>query len=177
VGPLAVIDETSLALSVHVMEQTEADLKAENKPYVAPPGQGVIVRMVKEFKRPGRSGSAGFYDYPQGARKTLWPELGRIFGKPDARYELDELKDRFLYRQAIETARCLEEGVLETVHDANIGSIFGIGFPAWTGGAAQFIDHVGPQAFVARAEALAQRCGERFIPPAIVRDKARRAGV
>jgi len=168
VGPLAVIDETSLSLSVHVMEQAAADLKAEGKSYVAPPGQGVIVRMVKEFKRPGRVGGAGFYDYPQGGRKALWPELARIFGRPDVRYRLDDLKDRFLYRQAIETARCLEEGVLETVHDANIGSIFGIGFPAWTGGARQFIDHVGARAFVARAEALATAYGERFAPPATI---------
>jgi len=173
VGPLAVLDETSLALSVHVMEQTEADLKAEGKATVAPPGQGVIVRMVKEFKRAGRAAGAGFYDYPQGGRKSLWPELGKIFGKPEARYALAELKDRFLYRQAIETARCLEEGVLETVHDANIGSIFGIGFPAWTGGALQFINHVGAAAFVERADALAKTCGERFAPPAIVRAKAK----
>jgi 3-hydroxyacyl-CoA dehydrogenase/enoyl-CoA hydratase/3-hydroxybutyryl-CoA epimerase len=174
VGPLAVIDETSLSLSVHVMEQTEADLRAEGKAAVAPPGQQVIVRMVKEFKRPGRAAGAGFYDYPQGGRKRLWPELARIFGKPGARYDLDTLKDRFLYRQAIETARCLEEGVLETVHDANIGSIFGIGFPAWTGGAAQFINHVGAKAFAERADALANACGERFTPPAIVREKAQR---
>ena len=174
VGPLAVIDETSLALSVHVMEQTAADLEADGRRYVAPPGQGVIVRMVKEFKRPGRAAGAGFYDYPQGGRKTLWPELARIFARPDARYELAELKDRILYRQAIEAARCLEEGVLETVHDANIGSIFGIGFPAWTGGALQFINDVGPAAFVARAEALTDRHGERFAPPTIVRDKAKR---
>ncbi|MGW8269622.1 MAG: 3-hydroxyacyl-CoA dehydrogenase NAD-binding domain-containing protein [Burkholderiales bacterium] len=174
VGPLAVIDETSLSLSVHVMEQTAADLKAEGQAYVAPPGQDVIVRMVKEFKRPGRAGGAGFYDYAPGKRKTLWPELARIFGKPDTRYALDELKDRFLYRQAIETARCLEEGVLETAHDANIGSIFGIGFPAWTGGALQFINSVGAAAFAARADALAKSYGARFALPAIVRDKAKR---
>ena len=167
VGPLAVVDETSLALSVHVMEQTEADLRAEGKTYAAPPGQNVILRMVKEFERPGRAAGAGFYDYPQGGRKRLWPELAKIFGKPDARYEVDELKDRFLYRQAIETARCLEEGVLETVHDANIGSIFGIGFPAWTGGALQFISHVGRDAFIKRAEALAKAHGARFAPPAL----------
>jgi len=174
VGPLAVIDETSLSLSVHVMEQTAADLKAEGRAAVAPPGQDVIVRMVKEFKRPGRAGGAGFYDYAPGKRKTLWPELDRIFGRADARYSMDELKERFLYRQAIETARCLEEGVLESVHDANIGSIFGIGFPAWTGGALQFINHVGVAAFAARADALTKTYGERFTPPSIVREKARR---
>jgi 3-hydroxyacyl-CoA dehydrogenase/enoyl-CoA hydratase/3-hydroxybutyryl-CoA epimerase len=82
------------------------------------------------------------------------------------------MKDRILYRQAIETARCLEEGVLTTVHDANIGSIFGIGFPAWTGGALQFINHVGTAKFVARADELAKKFGERFAPPKLLRDKA-----
>ncbi len=173
VGPLAVIDETSMSLSVHVMEQTRADLAAEGKTYVAPPGQAVVMRMVKEFKRPGRAGGGGFYEYPKGGRKFLWPELARIFGKPGVTYDFEELKERILYRQAIETARCFEERVLETVHDANIGSIFGIGFPAWTGGALQYINHVGPAKFVARADQLAKKCGERFAVPKVVREKAK----
>ena len=82
------------------------------------------------------------------------------------------MKDRILYRQVIETARCLDEGVLTTVHDANIGSIFGIGFPAWTGGALQFINSVGPAKFVARADELAKRHGERFLPPKLLRENA-----
>ncbi len=82
------------------------------------------------------------------------------------------MKDRILYRQAIEAARCMEEGVLTTVHDANIGSIFGIGFPAWTGGALQFVNHVGVKKFVERADALAKKYGERFAPPKLLRDKA-----
>jgi len=89
-------------------------------------------------------------------------------------WDLQEMKDRILYRQAIETARCLEEGVLTTTHDANIGSIYGIGFPAWTGGAAQFINSVGVKEFVARADALAAKYGERFAPPKLLRDKAAR---
>ena len=129
VGPLAVIDETSMSLSVHVMEQTRADLEAEGKKYAPQPGQEVIVRMVKEFKRPGRAGGGGFYEYPKDGKKFLWPELAKIFGKKNAKWDFEELKERILYRQAIETARCLEEGVLEHVHDGNIGSIFGIGFP------------------------------------------------
>jgi 3-hydroxyacyl-CoA dehydrogenase/enoyl-CoA hydratase/3-hydroxybutyryl-CoA epimerase len=173
VGPLEVIDQTSMSLSMHVMEQTIADLKAEGKPLPPEhPGQQVIVRMVKEFNRPGRAAGGGFYDYPKDGKKTLWPELGRIFGKPGVKYDVQEMKDRILYRQAIETARCLEEGVLTTAHDANIGSIYGIGFPAWTGGAAQFIDMVGTAKFVARADALAKKYGERFAPPKLLRDKA-----
>jgi 3-hydroxyacyl-CoA dehydrogenase/enoyl-CoA hydratase/3-hydroxybutyryl-CoA epimerase len=173
VGPLEVIDQTSLSLSVHVMEQTIADLKAEGKPLPPEhPGQQVIVRMVKEFHRAGRAAGGGFYDYPKDGRKTLWPELARIFGKSGAQWDLQELKDRILYRQSIEAARCLEEGVLTTVHDANIGSIFGIGFPAWTGGALQFVNSVGVRKFVERAEELAKKHGERFAPPGLLRDKA-----
>jgi 3-hydroxyacyl-CoA dehydrogenase/enoyl-CoA hydratase/3-hydroxybutyryl-CoA epimerase len=172
VGPLAVIDETSMSLSVAVMEQTKADLEAEGKKYAPQPGQEVIQRMVKEFKRPGRAGGGGFYEYPKEGRKFLWPELAKHFGKKNARYDFEELKERILYRQAIETARCLEKGVLEHVHDGNIGSIFGIGFPAWAGGALQYVNHVGARAFVKRADELAKKCGPRFAPPKLLRELA-----
>ncbi|HLX80716.1 MAG TPA: 3-hydroxyacyl-CoA dehydrogenase NAD-binding domain-containing protein [Burkholderiales bacterium] len=173
VGPLEVIDQTSMSLSMHVMEQTVADLKAEGKPLPPEhPGQKVIVKMVKELNRPGRAAGGGFYEYPKDGRKFLWPGLGRIFNGRNVKWNIEELKDRILYRQAIETARCLEEGVLTTAHDANIGSIFGIGFPAWTGGALQFVNYVGPASFVARADELAKKFGERFAPPKLLRDKA-----
>ncbi len=171
VGPLAVVDETSLALAVHVREEMRKDLEAEGKPYVAQPGEALVLRMVRELGRPGRAGGGGFYDYPEGAPKRLWPGL-KQFEKKGVAWDVQELKDRLLYRQAIETARCLEEGVLANVHDANIGSIFGIGFPAWTGGALQFINSEGPAKFVARADALAAKHGPRFAVPAIVRAKA-----
>jgi 3-hydroxyacyl-CoA dehydrogenase/enoyl-CoA hydratase/3-hydroxybutyryl-CoA epimerase len=172
VGPLAVIDETSMALSVAVMEQTKADLEAEGKKYAPQPGQEVIHRMVKEFKRPGRAGGGGFYEYPKEGKKYLWPELAKIFGRKGAQWDFEELKERLLYRQAIETARCLEEGVLEHVHDGNIGSIFGIGFPAWAGGALQYVNHVGTKKFVKRAEELSKKVGPRFAPPKLLRDLA-----
>ncbi len=162
VGPLAVLDETALSLSVHVLDQTRADLAAEGKTYAAAPGELLVERMVKQHNRPGRAGGGGFYDYPKGAKKTLWPELKPLFEKTAVGWDIQELKDRLLYRQAIETARCLSEGVLTSVHDANIGSIFGIGFPAWTGGAMQFIYGMGIDAFIARAEQLAARYGDGF---------------
>jgi len=162
-----------MSLSVAVMEQTAADLKAEGKPLPAQhPGHDVIVRMVKELQRPGRAAGAGFYEYPKEGRKFLWPGLAKTFGKPGAAYDIEELKERILYRQSIETARCLEEGVLTTVHDANIGSIFGIGFPVWTGGALQYVNHVGAAKFVQRADELAKKYGPRFEPPKILRDAA-----
>ncbi len=162
VGPLAVLDETALSLSVHVLDQTRADLAAEGKTHHATPGEILVERMVKEFKRPGRAGGGGFYDYPAGAKKTLWPDLKTLFEKPSIAWDLQDIKDRLLYRQAVETARCLQEGVLTTVHDANIGSIFGIGFPAWAGGAMQFIYGMGIDDFIARADALAQKFGPGF---------------
>ena len=92
----------------------------------------------------------------------MWPELKGLFEKQDAKWNITDLKDRLLYRQAVETARCLSEGVLTSVHDANIGSIFGIGFPAWTGGAMQFIYGMGCDAFEARAAELAAQFGDGF---------------
>jgi 3-hydroxyacyl-CoA dehydrogenase/enoyl-CoA hydratase/3-hydroxybutyryl-CoA epimerase len=164
VGPLAVLDETSLSLSVHVMEQTRADLAAEGKSHTLSAGERLVERMVKELKRPGRAGGGGFYDYPKEGPKRLWPELKTRFETPEgaAQADFELLGRRFLYRQAIETARCLAEGVLTSTHEANIGSIFGIGFPAWTGGAMQFIAAEGRERFIARADELAARCGERF---------------
>ena len=125
---------------------------------------------MKELKRPGRAGGGGFYDYPAGEKKRLWPELQALFEKPDVTWSVGEVQDRLLYRQAIETARCLAEGVLTSVHDANIGSIFGIGFPAWTGGAMQFIYGTGVDAFLRRAEALAAKFGAGFVVDAKVRE-------
>ena len=161
VGPLAVLDETALSLSVHVLDQTRADFQAEGKTYAATPGELLVERMVKELKRPGRAAGGGFYDYPAGQKKVLWSQLKPLFEKSVA-WDLQEIKDRLLYRQAVETARCLQENVLTTVHDGNIGSIFGIGFPAWTGGALQFIYGQGIEAFAARCAVLAQRHGAGF---------------
>jgi 3-hydroxyacyl-CoA dehydrogenase/enoyl-CoA hydratase/3-hydroxybutyryl-CoA epimerase len=164
VGPLAVLDETALTLSLHVMDQTRADFEAEGKSYTPSPGELLVAEMVRKHERPGRAGGGGFYEYPaeKGAKKFLWPRLKDLFEKPDAKWNITDLKDRLLYRQAVETARCLSENVLTTVHDANIGSIFGIGFPAWTGGAMQFIYGMGIEAFEARAAELAQRYGAGF---------------
>ncbi|CAN7254300.1 3-hydroxyacyl-CoA dehydrogenase NAD-binding domain-containing protein [Polaromonas sp. LjRoot131] len=176
VGPLAVLDETALSLSVHVLDQTRTDFSAEGKSYTATQGELLVERMVKELHRPGRAAGGGFYDYPAepGAKKQLWPELKPLFEKPGAAWDIEELKDRLLYRQAVETARCLGEGVLTTVHDANIGSIFGIGFPAWTGGAMQFIYGMGLEAFARRCDELAAKFGSGFALGDTVKDAIRK---
>jgi len=175
VGPLAVLDETALSLSVHVLDQTRTDFTAEGKTYIATPGELLVERMVKELRRPGRAAGGGFYDYPTepGAKKQLWPELKPLFERPGTAWDIDELKDRLLYRQAVETARCLSEGVLTTVHDANIGSIFGIGFPAWTGGAMQFIYGMGVDTFARRCDELAAKFGPGFALSDAVKDAIR----
>ena len=164
VGPLAVLDETALSLSLHVMEQTMADFAAEGKTYAPTPGEQLVADMVRQHGRPGRAGGGGFYDYPaeKGARKALWPQLKTLFEKPGQPWDMADIQDRLLYRQAIETARCLSENVLTSVAEANIGSIFGIGFPAWTGGAMQFIYGMGIENFERRAKQLAERFGPGF---------------
>ena len=162
VGPLAVIDETALTLSVHVLEQTREDFKKEGRTYAESPGELLVERMVKAFKRGGRASGGGFYDYPAGQKKMLWPELKKIFEKSQGTFDQQDIKDRILYRQAIETARCLDEGVLTSVHEGNIGSIFGIGYPAWTGGALQFIYGMGVSNFAKRSQELAAQYGDGF---------------
>jgi 3-hydroxyacyl-CoA dehydrogenase/enoyl-CoA hydratase/3-hydroxybutyryl-CoA epimerase len=172
VGPLAVLDETALSLSVHVLDQTRADYRAEGKTHIASPGELLVERMVKEFDRNGRAAGAGFYEYPQekGAKKFLWPQLKELFEKAGVPWDMQDLKDRLLYRQSVETARCLAENVLTSTHDANIGSIFGIGFPGWTGGAMQFIYGTGIENFCARAAQLADRHGSGFAIAPKVKD-------
>ncbi|MBM3408544.1 MAG: hypothetical protein FJY25_14700 [Betaproteobacteria bacterium] len=133
----------------------------------------VLEKMSHGYKRLGRAWGAGFYDYPADGPKTLWSGLS-VFARGAKRQpSLDDIRDRLLTIQALETLRCIDEGVLESVRDANIGSILGWGFPAWTGGAIQYINHVGLQRFTERAAALAAQYGERFQPPESLLARAR----
>ncbi len=174
VGPLAISDEVSMTLMQHIRAQSRKDTEAAGGTWQPHPAEAVIDRMVDEFGRKGKAAGAGFYDYPANGKKQLWADLENLFvDSARARsVALQDLKDRILFIQAIETVRCLEEGVLRTVADANIGSIFGIGYAPWTGGAIQFINQYGVRAFAARARALADQYGERFNPPALLLEKA-----
>jgi len=172
VGPLAVSDEVSLSLMSHIRQQAQKDLEAEGKVAAKNPSTEVIDLLVNDYQRTGKAAGAGFYDYPEGQPKRLWPELKARFEKPDRQIPGQDIRDRLLFIQAIETVRCLEEGVLLSMAEANIGSIFGIGFAAWTGGAVQFINQYGLKAFIARAEQLAVQYGERFEPPRLLLDRA-----
>lgn len=135
--------------------------------------------MIDEFGRKGRSTGAGFYEYADGKRVGLWSGL-ETFRRDGARTEIpfEDIKERMLFIEAVETVRCLEEGVLESTTDANVGSILGIGYPGWTGGVARYIDQYpgGIQGFVSRAQLLAARYGDRFLPPQLLLDKAATGG-
>ncbi len=169
VGPLAIQDEVSLTLSEHIAAETRKALQAEGKERPRSGADEVIETMIHQFNRKGKAAGAGFYDYPEGGKKSLWEGLS--YWKKEQTVDEQELIDRFLFVQSLDTLRCLEEGVLESVVDGNVGSIFGIGFAPWTGGALQFLNQYGLKDALNRAQALEQRYGERFAPPQLLKDK------
>ena len=172
--PLALLDEVSLALSLHVADQTKKDFAAEGKPYAEHPGMAAV-RQLCEIGRIGKKAGMGFYDWGDDG-KQLWPGLSGCFPLTTQQPEQQELIDRLLFAQANEAARCYQEKVLRSVADANIGSIFGWGFAPFQGGALQFINAMGADAFVKRSHELAQRHGERFEPAAVVVQQAASGG-
>ena len=164
VGPLAVIDEVSLSLVSHILEQTHADFAAEGKSMLEHPAHAVVDFMVNQVERLGRAHGGGFYEYPLEGPKHLWPELQSHFPLRGEKLSQTEMMERLMFIQALETVRCLEEGVLTSVADANIGSIFGLGFPAFKGGTLQYINDYGVAAFVFRSQELTNKYGDRFEP-------------
>ncbi|MDV2080049.1 3-hydroxyacyl-CoA dehydrogenase NAD-binding domain-containing protein [Marinobacter xestospongiae] len=174
VGPLAISDEVSLTLMQHIRAQSRKDTEAAGGTWVPHPAEAVIDQMVENQGRKGKAAGAGFYEYPEKGKKFLWPQLEKLFVDQEKapQVRLQDLKDRILFIQAIETVRCLEEDVLRSIEDANIGSIFGIGYAPWTGGAIQFINQYGLRDFVKRARELAEQYGDRFSPPALLAEKA-----
>lgn len=171
VGPLAVNDEVGLDLSYKVGQQTKADLGDAYKPG---PSDAVITKM-HELGRQGRKNAKGFYVYPDdGGKKYLWPELvATVAGDlADEQPSADAVKERLLYRQLVETARCFAEGVLETPEDGDLGAIFGWGFLPFSGGPFSHMDTVGIANVVAILDRLAETHGERFSPPQMLRDMA-----
>ncbi|QQT92999.1 3-hydroxyacyl-CoA dehydrogenase NAD-binding domain-containing protein [Acinetobacter johnsonii] len=163
VGPLAIQDEVALTLSEHVANETRKALQAEGKDLPRSGADDVIQTMIHTFDRKGKAAGAGFYDYPEGGKKHLWEGLNHW--KQDVDISEQEMIDRFLFVQSLDTLRCYEENVLESVIDANIGSIFGIGFAPWTGGAIQFLNQYGLDQAVQRANELEAKYGERFKAP------------
>jgi 3-hydroxyacyl-CoA dehydrogenase / enoyl-CoA hydratase / 3-hydroxybutyryl-CoA epimerase len=163
---LQLSDELNMKLMRRIRK---ASADAAGDAWAAHSADAVIDRMLDEFERPGKLEGAGFYEYADGKRTRLWPGLREAFPPVEdpASINLRDLQERMLFIEAIETIKCLDEGVIESVADANIGSIMGIGFPGWTGGVLQYINGYegGVQGFVARAKELASQYGERFTPP------------
>jgi 3-hydroxyacyl-CoA dehydrogenase/enoyl-CoA hydratase/3-hydroxybutyryl-CoA epimerase len=170
VGPLALLDEVTMELPVKILDDAAGE---EGNTYTIEKGLSVLRRMIS-LGRGSRKAGGGFYEYPEGGTKHLWKGLGAEFPSAAEQPDIKDLKDRFLYSQAIETARCFEEGVIETAEDGDLGAVYGWGFPAWTGGTLSFIDTVGIADFVARADRLAQLYGSRFAPTAWLRAKGER---
>ncbi|PRH80328.1 3-hydroxyacyl-CoA dehydrogenase [Streptomyces solincola] len=174
---LSLMDELTLTLPRKIRDETRRAVEEAGGVWPAHPADEVIDRMVDEFGRPGRSGGGGFYEYGEDGRRTrLWPGLREHFTKPDVSLPFKDMQERMLFAEAVDTVRCLDENVLTSVADANIGSIMGIGFPAWTGGVLQYVNGYdgGLPGFVARARELAALYGERFQPPASLVEKAER---
>ncbi len=173
VGPLTVLDQVSLSLTNSARQQALRDAQAEGITLPPASGYDIVAKMVA-LGRLGRAAGGGFYDYAEDGTKTLWPGLVTHFKAGSLEIDIKDIEDRLLYIQAIEAIRIFEEGVVETVRDANVGSILGIGYPRWTGGVLQFVNMVGTADFAARANALADAYGERFRPPALLLEKAAR---
>ncbi len=174
---LQLSDELNLKL-MRKIRNAAREAQATGSGWDAHPSEQVIDRMLDEFSRPGKLEGAGFYEYEDGKRTRLWPGLRDAFPPVDdpSAISLRDLEERMLFIEALESVKCLDEGVIESVADANIGSIMGIGFPGWTGGVLQYINGYdgGLPGFVARARELVAAYGERFEPPASLVEKAER---
>jgi 3-hydroxyacyl-CoA dehydrogenase/enoyl-CoA hydratase/3-hydroxybutyryl-CoA epimerase len=159
VGPLAVTDEVTIELAYKIGKETAA---ARGIDYPNDTASTAICKMVEELDRKGKRFGKGFYDYPEDGKKHLWPGLAEHFPETNEQPEVDELRKRFLTIQALETARCVEEGVVTHAEDGDIGSIFGWGFPPYTGGTLSYIDTVGIAEFVGQCDRMARKYGDRF---------------
>jgi 3-hydroxyacyl-CoA dehydrogenase/enoyl-CoA hydratase/3-hydroxybutyryl-CoA epimerase len=176
---LQLSDELNLTLMRRIRRENQSAAEAAGRQWTSHPADEVIDRMVDEFDRPGRLAGAGFYEYRDGRRAGLWPGLRAQYGGANLDIPFDDLKERLLFIEALESIKCLDELVLESVADANVGSILGIGYPGWTGGVLQYVNGYegGPAGFVARSRELAERYGERFVPPATLVEKAGRGEI
>ncbi|TYL54919.1 3-hydroxyacyl-CoA dehydrogenase [Nocardioides sp. BGMRC 2183] len=180
---LQLTDELNMELMAKIGKATQEAAERDGTPYTPHPGQVVVTRML-EAGRPGRLRGAGFYEYVDGKRDSLWDGLVELFPVAEDQIPIEDIRDRMMFAEALETAKCFEEGVITSAAAANIGSIMGIGFPPMTGGAAQFMTgyedkesgEIGLSAFVKRADELAAKYGDRFSATPWLRDLAASGG-
>ncbi|MBE7193283.1 MAG: enoyl-CoA hydratase/isomerase family protein [Gordonia polyisoprenivorans] len=172
--PLQLLDETTITLPRTVRREARAAAQAAGQEWVLHPAEPVMDILVDELGRSGRVNGAGFYEYVDGTRRGLWEGLAARFGSRPDQVPFDDMKERLLFSESLEAVRCLEDGVLRSFADANVGSMLAIGYPAWTGGVLQYVDGYpdGVAGFVRRADELAERYGPRFTPPELLRTKA-----
>ncbi len=175
VGPLNAIDEISQDTAYKAAMQKKKDAEDAGQEFAENAAAKVLVRMVEEFGRRGKVFGGGYYEYPEDGNKYMWPGLKDAFA-PNGYTEISfqDIQDRLVFSQVIEAVRCLEENVITNVGDGNVGSIFGIGFPANTGGVFQCINAYGLTAFVDRCDYLADTYGEHFRPPELLRQRAKK---
>ena len=170
-GPLEMHDDVALDLSVKIAKQTAEDLGAAYQPL---PGSEIVRKMVEDLGRYGRKNGKGFYDYDQ-KPKVIWSGLADLAPVKVDELSMADVEDqrrRLLFRQAVEVARCWEEGVIDDPREADVGAILAWGFAPWTGGPITYIDQYGLKAFVEQADAYAAKYGYRFSPPQLLRDMA-----
>jgi 3-hydroxyacyl-CoA dehydrogenase/enoyl-CoA hydratase/3-hydroxybutyryl-CoA epimerase len=171
VGPLSLNDEVAVDLAWKILKATEADLGPDA---IDVRQKALLEEMVEKRGRYGRKNGKGFYDYPQSGPKRLWPGLAELQTTkldPDS-LDIEELKTRLLTIQALESARCVEEGVVTDMREADVGSILGFGYAPFTGGTISYIDGMGTTAFVELCKGLTKRYGARFKPGRLLRDLA-----
>lgn len=168
-GPLALTDEVSLELAYKVAKQTRADL---GDAYVEPPSARVVKLLVEQFGRLGKKVGKGFYDYPAEGGKRLWPGLAEHFPPRAEQPGVEEIVERLILIQSVETARCLAEKVLNRPQDADVGAILGWGYPPFRGGPIGWIHTLGITRFWEACERLAAQCGPRFAPPYFLKEMA-----
>jgi len=166
IGPLTLLDDVSLELMVKFARQDKTDL---GDAYRESALDRVATLMVENLGRPGRKAGRGFYDYPRDTKKQLWPGLGKVFPPQTEPPSMDAVVERLLLIQSVETARCMEEGVVRRAQDADVGAVLGWGYPALRGGPIGWIHTLGIPEFVTACERLAEQAGARFVPPALLK--------